>query len=137
MRLRVALSYHDALTGLITNLCGDVDSLRRMPDICTKLKGDVMKRDLMLIYRLLEKLEHSDFDFTNAPIGLAVSGHSRAEVAYHLLLLRDAGFVETTKNQRGQIAATRLTWAGHDYLETSNDIVIDGIDDVFADFGEA
>lgn len=96
-----------------------------------------MKRDLMLVYRMLEQIEHADFDFTNAPIDLAVNGFSRAQIAYHLLLLRDAGFIEVTKNERGQVAPTRLTWKGHDYLETTNDIVIEGIENVFAEFPDA
>lgn len=92
-----------------------------------------MKRDLMVIYRILEKVEKSDFDFTDAPIPVILPGVPQPVIQYHFMLLRDAGFIETISNEQGMIAPTRLTWKGHDYLDNASDIVIEAVENLFAE----
>lgn len=92
-----------------------------------------MKRDILVIYRILEKVEESEFDFTDAPVPIVVNGVSSAVIQYHLMLLSDAGYIKVIRSKKGQIAPTRLTWKGHDYLDNASDIVIEGIDNIFAE----
>lgn len=42
-------------------------------------------------------------------------------LAYHLGLLEDAGFVEFHKNMGGAWRVKRLTWNGHEFLDTIRD----------------
>jgi len=92
-----------------------------------------MKRDLMVIYRILEKVEASEFDFTDIPIPVILPGVPQQTIQYHFLLLQDAGFIEIISNDSGMLAPTRLTWKGHDYLDNASDVVIDGVENLFAE----
>lgn len=94
-----------------------------------------MKRDLMVIYRILEKVESSDFDSSEQaiPIPVILPGVPPRMVQYHFLLLQDAGFIETICNEQGMLAPTRLTWKGHDYLDHASDVVIDSVENLFAE----
>ncbi len=94
-----------------------------------------MKRDLLVIYRILEKVEESEFDSSSnpTPIPIVVKGVSSEVIQYHLMLLSDAGYIKIIRSKKGLIAPTRLTWKGHDYLDNASDIVIEGIENVFAE----
>lgn len=87
-----------------------------------------MTRDLDLIRQLLLKLE-----VLNGPRGamhilngddpaVAIEGYSGDQISYHLELLRDAGFIESPGSQpMDGITFTRLSWAGHDFLDSVRD----------------
>lgn len=76
-----------------------------------------MKRDMGLIRTLLESIEDCTGDFIDLP-----HDKSAAEIAYHIWLLRDAGFIEAVEMRSVGSAMPadykdiRLTWQGHDYL---------------------
>jgi len=93
-----------------------------------------MERDLTVVYRILEKVESCAFDAQDpSPIPVILPGVEPASVQYHCRLLKDAGFIETISNKDGLIAPTRLTWQGHDYLDKASNIVIDAVDNLFAE----
>jgi hypothetical protein len=87
-----------------------------------------MTRDMDLIRQLLLKLEAF-----NGPRGamyilngdepeLAVEGYSGDQISYHLILLRDAGFVESPGSQpMDGITFARVSWIGHDFLDSVRD----------------
>lgn len=76
-----------------------------------------MKRDLKLCREILEKLER-DESIENTEV-----------IAYHLLLLGDAGYIDLSGNHLSYMRElgtkylpkiARLTWRGHEYLETAD-----------------
>jgi hypothetical protein len=83
-----------------------------------------MKRDIELIRNLLLLIEcHPQ---ANAPDIIEVPGYQKDTINYHLALLLDASLIEgTTTMVRGQdypeVSVHRLTWAGHDFLETARE----------------
>lgn len=93
-----------------------------------------MERDLTVVYRILEKVESCPYNANDpSPIPVILPGVAPAVVQYHCRLLDDAGFIETLSGKDGQIAPTRLTWQGHDYLDRASNIVIDAVDNLFAE----
>ena len=84
-----------------------------------------MTRDMDVIRDLLLKLESLDL-----PRGtvltvdgddpeIAIEGCSGDQIAYHLDLVREAGFVESPGSQpMDGITFARLSWAGHDFLDS-------------------
>ena len=84
-----------------------------------------MKRDMELIRRILFHLEKSD----EMPKADAFEGSDPKYVVRHIGLTIDAGFVtgieytETTSGAMGILLqpAPRLTWAGHDFLDSARD----------------
>lgn len=79
-----------------------------------------MKRNMDLVRLLLMRSE-GDSDAEKA-----VEQFSVEEKAYHVLLLIDAGLVEgvVRRNQNGVCTGSvvsRLTWAGHDFLQSIRD----------------
>lgn len=102
----------------------------------------IMKRDMDLVRTLLLEIEAnqningqyiiSDADFT-------IANADRSQVQYHLRLLMDAGYIEgrdllSDAKERGHmdplaimkesgapIAVERMTWDGHEFLETVRD----------------
>ncbi|QRM32483.1 DUF2513 domain-containing protein [Microvirga sp. VF16] len=91
-----------------------------------------MKRDLDLVRDLLLALEerHSGHIY---PAKLKVAGRSGYEVSYHLAILEDAGFVrrpEVTITPGSVVSgraiqqagsSIRMTWQGHEFLDTVRD----------------
>jgi hypothetical protein len=78
-----------------------------------------------LIRELLLKLE----DLPETPGGvhrlvpgelaMDIEGHSANEVDYHLQLIEEAGFIRTfSRELGGAILFDRLTWAGHDFVDS-------------------
>jgi DNA-binding transcriptional ArsR family regulator len=88
-----------------------------------------MKRDMDLVRELLLKLESNG----NPPGTMVVidpyhgrfqiDGYSADQIAYHLSLIREAGFIESPGSQRAGMGVTfrRLSWDGHDYLDAIRD----------------
>ncbi len=88
-----------------------------------------MKRNMDLIRELLLKLE----SYSNPPGTMVVidpyhgqfqiDGYSPDELAYHLALIREAGFIESPGSQSVGLGVTfrRLSWDGHDYLDAVRD----------------
>ena len=75
-----------------------------------------MKRDLELIKAILLRFEEE----TN----LEIPEFSKDQVKYHLALLQDAGLITyeefyDTDLSPGMLTRTRLTWAGHEFLDSS------------------
>jgi hypothetical protein len=76
-----------------------------------------MKRDIDLIKAILLGLEESD------SVG-EVPGYSGEQIGYHIALLEDAGLITRELHHNAAISAamlarTRMTWAGHEFLDAS------------------
>lgn len=90
-----------------------------------------MKRDLGLIRELLLKLEEVEKEtFDIITIGssepeIAVEGFEVDQIDYHMSLLYEAGLItsgtDTDSMGDGAWIFRRLTWAGHDFLDTVRD----------------
>ena len=83
-----------------------------------------MKLDKELVREVLLAIESSDHDPDDS-IEVTVEGRSGREVSYHLMLLHEAGLVlgEDLSGIGEELAweAYRLTYAGHDFLDTIRD----------------
>lgn len=80
-----------------------------------------MRRDMDLIRELLLAIEAR-------PLGssedIAVEGHDRETVAYHLALLQEAGLIDALVDEIygeavPQVIVKRLTWDGHEFLDSA------------------
>ncbi len=76
----------------------------------------------MLVVRILEAIEAAPYDFSDVPIDLDLAGYSEDALAYHVLLLHEAGFITASSHgisDDGRIRPRpiRMTWQGHEYLE--------------------
>jgi hypothetical protein len=83
-----------------------------------------MKRDMDLVRELLLKLEAEPFDgnvWLLNPDSLGIKDHTQDQIAYHLLLLIDSGFLEGERALSGEFMSRKLTWAGHDFLDSVRD----------------
>ena len=79
-----------------------------------------MKRDMDLVRDILFELEKQDG--SGSWMTVVLEGHSEDEINYHLLLLKDAGFLEAAVLQdgvRAMVQPIRLTWSGHDFLNAA------------------
>jgi hypothetical protein len=91
-----------------------------------------MQRDMDLVRELLLKLESLPMRpgavvlISGNDAELAVPGHSADEIEYHLSLIREAGLVESPGSQLacGGISFRRLTWEGHNFLDSVRDPLI-------------
>ena len=76
-----------------------------------------MKRDLELIRLLLLEVEKNE-NPTRA-VDVNIQGFAAVEIAYHLKLLRDAGFIvakdDSTETEM-KYRPKSLTWDGHEFL---------------------
>jgi len=90
-----------------------------------------MTRDMDLIRELLLKLEAlplrpgSILHITPDADEIAVSGYSADQIEYHASLIREAGFIEDggVRPMVG-FGFRRLTWEGHDFLDSVRDPAI-------------
>lgn len=86
-----------------------------------------MKRDMDLLRELLLKLESFPKDpgaiygFEGHEPELAVDGASQDQIVYHLELLRGAGFIDSPGKPMHGVMFRRLTWSGHDFLDSVRD----------------
>lgn len=86
-----------------------------------------MKRDSILSLWILGRVAETAYDPSGAVIPLVLEGSTAEEISYHVLLLGDAGFIEIGKDEQGRPRPTRLTWKGHDYLDTLGRNALDDI----------
>lgn len=87
-----------------------------------------MKRDMDLIRELLLRLEAFPMErgavvfISPDDEDIAVEGYNGDQIDYHLSLIREAGLVENVDaNPIDGIAFRRLSWQGHDYLDSIRD----------------
>jgi hypothetical protein len=89
-----------------------------------------MKRDMDLIRELLLKLEAIEVSpgEINEEIPLevvAVSGFTDKQLAHHLRMLADGGFIDTGTKEMPVSTWTfrfrKITWKGHDFLDSVRD----------------
>ena len=79
-----------------------------------------MKRDMDLARRILEGIEASPFDGGEAELNFP--DVAADAIQYHLLLLTEAGLIETidvSSMSGARFIPTRLTWTGHEFLEAA------------------
>ena len=76
-----------------------------------------MRRQLRLILKMLSYVERAD-GIGKIPLPKC-DDYSKDEIAYHVLLCSDSGYLEIRTNDLGgrPLDITRLTWAGHEALE--------------------
>ncbi len=106
-----------------------------------------MKRDMELVRNILQEAEALNYEDGEPPERYRAG---TPEKAYQIALMRDAGLVEadvdTTNGIPSEATIARLTWAGHDFLNSSRDNKIleygkgacyqaRGLVDVFATLG--
>jgi hypothetical protein len=91
----------------------------------THLLGETaVKRDMDLIRAILFKIE--EHPSASAPDQVMVEGYTDEEVSYHAYLTYEAGLVDgidmTDSDSQGpEVAITRLTWWGHDFLDAARE----------------
>ncbi|AZI35289.1 hypothetical protein NT2_17_00110 [Caenibius tardaugens NBRC 16725] len=93
--------------------------------------GTPLKRDMDFIRSLLLDIERGHRAFNTLGDDVAdtlgidpaetIPAEEAERLAYHLGLLEDAGFVEFYKNMGGIWSAKRITWNGHEFLDTVRD----------------
>lgn len=80
-----------------------------------------MKRDMDLIRAILLTIESHEHGF--AP-KIEIPNYTQEQINYHAYLLKEAGLVQaidiTSMSSEGPEAMiTRLTWAGHEFLDSA------------------
>jgi Hypothetical protein (DUF2513) len=83
-----------------------------------------MKRDMDLVRELLLKLEAEPLDgdlYSVDPDGFGISDRTHEEIAYHMVLLIDGGLLDGERDLSGMFVARKLTWGGHDFLDSVRD----------------
>jgi len=89
-----------------------------------------MKRDLDLVRTLLLCLENTKVPAGHAlhlgPNELLIDGYELEEVAYHIQLLKSAGFIRElgSKPSRYGLNYGGLSWEGHEFLDSVRDDAI-------------
>jgi DNA-binding transcriptional ArsR family regulator len=76
------------------------------------------------VRELLLKLEAEPLDgnlWRLNPDDLGISDRTYEEISYHLELLIDGGLLDAKRELSGQFVARKLTWAGHDFLDSVRD----------------
>lgn len=81
-----------------------------------------MKRDMDIIREILLRLEQHDYIDE-------IEGHSAKEIAYHVSLLEGAGLVTQDIYSNlflndSMLDGIRITWAGHEFLDSSRNASI-------------
>jgi hypothetical protein len=79
-----------------------------------------MKRDMDLVRKILFALEARN----HLPVAanmLKIEGHDEDAVDYHLEILSDSPYVTTVYSRDGWPNHRRLSWEGHEFLETIRD----------------
>lgn len=79
-----------------------------------------MKRDMDLIRDILFAVEaHGS---SGGFVRVAIEGHSDDEINYHMVLLKDAGFMECVVLESSDgimVQPLRLTWTGHEFIDAA------------------
>lgn len=79
-----------------------------------------MKRDMDLIREILIMIE--EYNGPSNRFWITLDGHSDEQVKYHAVLLKEAGLIEADimkTFQGSEIRISRLTWAGHEFLDAT------------------
>ena len=91
-----------------------------------KYKRLDMKRDMELVRNLLlgierdPQLDGTQWVEVGRPSDLGITNHSLEEVAYHVRMLVEGGFVKG--NVAGEMPViSKLTWQGHEFLDDIRD----------------
>jgi hypothetical protein len=84
-----------------------------------------MKRDMDLIRTLLLEIEVQDKGH-NEDVEIGIEGFDASIVEGHLRLLKEAGLIDADEVPDDEVdfvyhAPTRLTWNGHEFLDTIRD----------------
>ncbi|MDF1608414.1 DUF2513 domain-containing protein [Hoeflea sp. YIM 152468] len=82
-----------------------------------------MKRDMDLIRLILLEIEEKDSG-SGQTITIGDIGHPSEVVTEHLFMLKNAGFIEgidASHMQGRHMLVQRLTWNGHEFLNTVRD----------------
>lgn len=88
------------------------------------IKSDIdMKRDMDLIRAMLLAIESNPHGF--AP-KIDIEGYTQEQIGYHALLLGEAGLAKVHERKLEEIKTPeayveRLTWAGHEFLDSARD----------------
>jgi hypothetical protein len=82
-----------------------------------------LKRDLDLLRNLLLELEKGPEASAagSAWESFTQAGHELATIHYHVQLLNDAGLIVADELVPGQWWPERITWAGHEFLDSARD----------------
>ena len=81
-----------------------------------------MKRDIDLARKILLELEDTPYELGG--FDLELEGYSPNQIAYHIMLLNEAGLIEAlnmSSHSGPKWIPKRLTWAGHEFIEASRD----------------
>ncbi len=81
-----------------------------------------MKRDMDLVRKIFIEVEKAES--YDKPFELEVEGFSSDQVAYHLLLLKDAGLLEVEESSNWSatyVLPIRMTWSGTEFLAAARD----------------
>lgn len=83
-----------------------------------------MKRDMELVRQILLKIEQEPSGWV--PHEINIKGYTKEQIGYHLLLMIEAGLLEgervTTMSSKSPCGyATRMTWYGHEFLDSARD----------------
>lgn len=83
-----------------------------------------MKRDMDLIREILMAIEEDPHGF--APKNIEIDGYTEEQIKYHAVLLGEAGLVNVVDvtnfgSKSPEAVIIRLTWAGHEFLESARE----------------
>lgn len=80
-------------------------------------------RELLLKLEALSQDAYSIYSLDKDDEELQVAGYSPDQIGYHLRLLREASLITPPDGGRmsGAINFTRLTWKGHDFVDSVRD----------------
>ena len=84
-----------------------------------------MQRDIDLIRKILLEVEKKDTP--TGWIDIEIDGYSKEQIAYHVKLLSEAGYLEAkdlTTKDGFDWKPVSLTWLGHDFLDAARDNTI-------------
>ena len=83
-----------------------------------------MKRDMDLIRTILLKLDADpevDGAHSRAAINLGIADYKSEEVNYHAAMLIEAGYLAGNTKRMDVVLVSKLTWQGHDFLDSIRD----------------
>jgi hypothetical protein len=81
-----------------------------------------MKRDMDLVREILLAVEGNPSGYM--PCELKIDGYSEETIAYHTCLLKEADLIDGEESEcpaGRQVIPSRLTWAGHEFLDASKE----------------
>ena len=75
----------------------------------------------------MQRVVETAYEPSGSVIPLVLEGSTDDEISYHVLLLNDAGFIEIGKDDQGRPRPLRMTWKGHEYLDSLGENALDDI----------